>query len=62
MTALTVQAAHKNKLAHHPTDRLDGLIGDATLIVEQGDMRVVRPRLAPPDPGVAQRRDELTLK
>src|SRR5437763_3955268 len=62
MPALTLQAADKNDLPHDPTDRLHGLIGDATLIVEQGDMRVVRPRFAPPDSGFAQRRDELTLK
>ena len=62
MPALTVQAAHQNKLAHDPTDLLDGLVGDATVIVEQGDMRVVLLPPAPADPGFVQRRDELTLK
>ena len=41
ITPLTVQAMHQDELTYRPTDGIDGLFGNAAIIIQQGEVRLV---------------------
>ena len=62
MPAFTEQAVHQDELACSPPDRLDGLLGDAAVIVKQGHVRRVA-RFGPaPEPGLLHRHPQCLLE